>query len=499
METGAAAAPPAEPEPASSLTLTGLTPGALHQILLQLEEPADLGRLSCVDRLLHQAVAPLAPALFHAAQEGDAGRMQALLCSGSFDRAGLTAAHTKHKLTALHIAAVRGHAEIVSALLEAGAPVDSATPDGKSAVMFAAFNYNMATVDVLRAAGATVDTADAEWTRMLRGAVCRDYAHVVQYLVGPLGVPPDAEHPEERGATALLAAAQYGRPRIVELLLEAGASATSPSGKAALLTACGLPTALGESDGVDEGADFGRIVSALIEHGADKNAELPGGPTALMTAVLAGRKEVVIRLLEEGAEVNAPLAGQELTALMMAASQGSTAIVAALLGAGAAVDYLAPNGGATALLLAAQNGWIAVVDALIAAGTAVNYALPNDGRTALMLAAACIDPEAEGRDSLAVMRSLLAAGADVGATTNLGKTCLILAAISGRTDAVSALLAAGANLHAIDSHGGNALLYADIKGFPDVEAMLKEAGAVMLPPPPPSDDDASDWDFADAE
>ena len=74
------------------LTLTGLTSGALAHVLLQLDEPKDLGRVACVSLLLNQAVAPLAPALFHFAVEGVADRVRALL-SEPFDRAGLTAVH----------------------------------------------------------------------------------------------------------------------------------------------------------------------------------------------------------------------------------------------------------------------------------------------------------------------------------------------------------------------------------------------------------------------
>ena len=214
------------PEPA--LTLTSLPSGVLHQILLQLEEPADLGRTACVNQLLNRAVAPLTPALFYYSQEGDAARVIELLGRPSV-LVGIAAAHTGCRITALHVAASRGHNEIVSALLEAGAPVDARSLDEWTPIMYAALGpSHPEVVNLLRAAGAVVEAGNATWAQIFVDGTYRgDYQSVD--LVLSLGVPPEAA--TAAGSwTPLMIAAAKGRDDIAQRLLDSGGGDGAPPG-----------------------------------------------------------------------------------------------------------------------------------------------------------------------------------------------------------------------------------------------------------------------------
>src|SRR2546429_107880 len=77
-----------------------------------------------------------------------------------------------------------------------------------------------------------------------------------------------------------------------------------------------------------------QLIQALLATGADPNAALHGGETALMTAARTGRVEAVQALLDAGAKLNAKdRKGQ--TALMWAAADGHAAVIELLIHSGA--------------------------------------------------------------------------------------------------------------------------------------------------------------------
>lgn len=93
----------------------------------------------------------------------------------------------------------------------------------------------------------------------------------------------------------------------------------------------------------------------------------------------------------------------------------------------------------------------------------------EEGGEALRYAAACGDTEA--------VLALLAAGAEVDASDELGLTPLINAAESGHTDTLKALLAAGADVNAVNRTGITALISAAWEGNSDTAQVLLVAGA----------------------
>lgn len=112
---------------------------------------------------------------------------------------------------------------------------------------------------------------------------------------------------------------------------------------------------------------------------------------------------------------------------------------------------------------------LAGLDRLLA--TAGVDARTTDGRTALMLAA--------GRDNLFVAAALLDRGANVGLSDVAGATALHHGARAGAEAVVEQLLAAGADLEARDNDGRTALWQGCAHNLPDsaIVDMLLRAGA----------------------
>ena len=153
-------------------------------------------------------------------------------------------------------------------------------------------------------------------------------------------------------------------------------------------------------------------------------------------AAMAGDLAGVIRLLEEGADVNTAR-GDGMTAIHWAAENGNADMAELLIVAGANLESVTRNGGYTALHLASRNGAGIVVKALVEAGGDVTATTTTGDVTPLHFAAAS--------GSVGTINVLLEAGADVDARESAWQqTPLMFAAAGGRLDAVNALLAHGA-------------------------------------------------------
>ncbi|MGD9905088.1 MAG: ankyrin repeat domain-containing protein [Vicinamibacterales bacterium] len=151
-------------------------------------------------------------------------------------------------------------------------------------------------------------------------------------------------------------------------------------------------------------------LKTLVAGGADVNAALGDGMTALHWAAERGLVDAATLLLARGADVTAVTRLGRYTPLHVAARRGQAAIVAALLGAKA--DPNAVTGtGAVALHFAAAAGSREAVAALLDAGAAVDAREPEWGQTPLMFAAAA------GRTEVAQL--LVARGADLAATAKV--------------------------------------------------------------------------------
>jgi uncharacterized protein len=142
------------------------------------------------------------------------------------------------------------------------------------------------------------------------------------------------------------------------------------------------------------------------------------------------------KLIAQGADVNFAQ-GDGMTALHWAAEHGDSAMTTALLRAHANVKAATRIGAYTPLELASRSGSPAVVKALLAAGADPNR--PDaTGATALHLAAAAGNPDA--------VSALLEKGANPNVRENeWGQTPLFFAAENNRAAAIKVLLAKGAD------------------------------------------------------
>ena len=150
-------------------------------------------------------------------------------------------------------------------------------------------------------------------------------------------------------------------------------------------------------------------------------------------------RDAVAALLKQAADVNAPQA-DGTTALHWAAVNDDAPLASMLLYAGANPKARTRVGGYTPLLLAATNGNATVMEALLAADADVNASTAN-GTTPLMFAAASGDERS--------VEVLIAHGADLNARESTrGLTAAMFAAGANRAAAIRALARHGADLTA---------------------------------------------------
>ena len=181
----------------------------------------------------------------------------------------------------------------------------------------------------------------------------------------------------------------------------------------------------------------------LIDQTINRKSEIPKTSRSqaslqdLITAVSAGKTELVRRLVEEGVNIN-DKDGKGGTPLMYAAFnyQKDASILKLLLMHGADVNARDP-GGATALMLAmGPGGSRAGIEALLEHNADVNIAT-LDGETPLMWASTWYGVE--------VIKLLIEKGAKVNARSYDGTTVLHIAARFYRAELVKLLLKNGAD------------------------------------------------------
>jgi cytohesin len=332
---------------------------------------------------------------------------------------------------------------MVQRLLATGLPLDSLLADPGALVAVIQYNAAMRNLQARYAPGSAAALADGRRSR--------------RNQMGPRHRYRPTLYPLRPDSVNL---------RLLELLLRAGARTDSTAGTLPLHAAILAPEPV--------------LLRYLLTHGASVEARDNYGQTALHLAVQRRDTALVELLLGQGARPNTPDAAG-YTPVHLATAAGSPRLLATLLRAGGDVSsrtscrpdcyamHEGPRGRdgwySTPLHLAAEMGNLAVTELLLAAGAAVN-ARGDDLETPLLLAvgyrpadaamylprskAAGLATQAEG---YAVVRRLLAAGANPSLADGTGRTPLHYAVERNDTLLVGLLLRHGALPNLLDNQG----------------------------------------------
>ncbi|MHA6287373.1 ankyrin repeat domain-containing protein [Maricaulis sp. CAU 1757] len=303
------------------------------------------------------AGAQVPEAMATALSEGDAPALQAALAAG----ADPDARHEEGlQATALMLAAAKPDPVLVEILLAAGAALDTADAMGDPAINWAAYYGHGEVIAVLLAAGADITLSGhgtAPEILMRRG-----HQAALANLVRQAGLAPDRGPAE----LALEAALDSGDAASVARL-----AAEFPGHEARDFA--GRPV-------IQAAARSGRVeaLEALLAAGWPVDAVDTIGFTALFEAARDGQEAVVERLLAAGADAGhvAEASALSLTPLHMAAIGGHVAIIETLLAAGAPPDAQGSMGG-TPMLWAAYENQEASVLALLRGGADPAVAAPD--------------------------------------------------------------------------------------------------------------------------
>ena len=401
--------------------------------------------------------------LHYAARAGDLSTVQSLLRSGA-----KADAENRYGVTPLSLAVEEGNLDVVNVLIAAGANVNHALPEGETILMTAARTGNVEILRALLKRDARVETRDGFYGETaLIWATSADHAEAVRALV-EAGADVNARSASAEFAkrnagltrlslgqwTPLMYAARENAVGTARVLLDHGAAVnlTDPDGATALVLAI-----------INYHYDFAAM---LLERGADPNIADSIGMGALYAAVdmntlpwMFGRPEIagpskitavrlIEMLLEHGANPNARLTAVQT---QRAHTDGDPSL----------------GVGSTAFMRAAKAGDTAVMKLLLAHGADPNLVQKN-GNTALMLAAGlgyrdgnmAVPTRDRGttQEILAALQLCLDQGADIKAQGANGDTALH-DAVTGRGDVeiIRYLVEHGASLQTKNAKGQTAL------------------------------------------
>jgi ankyrin repeat protein len=281
------------------------------------------------------AVAAERPAVIDAARNGDRAALRALIQKkADVNQPDLDGA------TALHWAAYHDDLESVDLLITAGADVNAANDLGATPLWNASTNAAVPVAKRLLDAGANPNLTLIAGESPLMAAARAGKAGVVELLLAK-GAKANARGP--RGQTALMWAVSQRHPGAVKALLAGGADVHARSAQWKEMVAVpphGLPQynriiPQGGDTALLFAARVGDLQSAklLVGAGANVNDADAWGVSATAMAAHAGFTELVVWLLDRGANPNAASAG--FAALHAAIMRRDTGMVAALLAHGA--------------------------------------------------------------------------------------------------------------------------------------------------------------------
>src|SRR5262245_26444155 len=263
-----------------------------------------------------------------AARRGDAAMVQMLLDHGADLHARLRGFNQNHQdRTVLMDAAIGKNLDVVKLLIARGADLFAKDASGFTALDWAGFQSKRIANHLRKAMGARSEQAPLAIHDAARaGALGR-----IQELIDA-GTPIDLPEDTGRRGTPLHEAVVAGQIEAVRLLIRHGADVNAREAGAGQSTPLHRAT----------GRGGGPIAQLLIEHGADVNARTTGGVTPF--AMAERDAEVAEALLDGGADPNAVVAAGGVTAFLYACMVHTPEVLARMLDAGADLNARAHNG-----------------------------------------------------------------------------------------------------------------------------------------------------------
>lgn len=512
------------------------------------------------------ATAASEPRMADAAQQDDLAAVRALIRQ----KADVNAPQGDG-MTALHWAATNDDPAMVQMLLAVGANVNAQTRlAAVTPIFLACKSGDAAVIEALLNAGASATTPDDHGTTPLMLAAASGSANAVKVLLDH-GADPNAK--EHAGQTALMFAAALDRDAAVKMLVSHGADMKMTSkaydpGCGSVFDISGCVPVDENGDAVDEEgktvakekvketgqddkktpdpstqvaelqAQVKKLTSqveelqthsakakkskevATTKNGAAKKAAerrgatVMGGMTPLLFAARDGQINAARALIEAGADINDPGAGEKLTPLVMAISNGHYDLAKYLLDHGAN-PKLTNDTGLTALYATIDMQWApyAWFPQPITAQESISYldlmkdllehgadpnarlkkhvwfrTLPEDSSWVDNTGATPFWRAAQS-DDLAAMRLLVAHGANPWIATDHGDTPLMVAvglgwalnfsrsAPNSWMPAAQYLLNLDADVNAADDKGYTALYGASFRGDDKMIDFLVKSGA----------------------
>ena len=411
-----------------------------------------------------------------ASKHGNAAIIEQLVQAGADPNDPLQAVNAGE--TPLMLAARSGQVDAVMGLLNAGANINAKeTWNGQSALMWAAAEGHVAVVQTLIDHGADIRARSGSGATPLLFAARRGSLQAVRAL---LAAGSDVNETRPDGAAPLLVAVINGHEDIVDLLLDHGADPNVEGGSTRLtvqgVRAQPMPLkvrTLGyserDSEGVARGNIFGKPLQAAVHvanwHISDQ-----------FIVVNLDRVRVITALLEHGADVNGRNTMEE--------PRWSGA------------RYRRHMTGATALVLAAKAADVEVMRLLLEHGADPTMNT-NDNITPLMAAAGISwasnqDRASEAEVLEAVTLLVEEQGADVNGVNDLGETAMHAAAYRGANSVVQYLFDQGAQLDVVARDGRTPLRVADgveygnsFAAHPPTAELLRTLGAQEITCPAP--------------
>ncbi|KAI8724317.1 hypothetical protein NCS52_00000500 [Fusarium sp. LHS14.1] len=377
--------------------------------------------------------------------------------------------------TALHWAVAEGHEQTSSLLLENGADANSKDNYDNTPLHWA-IPYAGITLLLLEN-GANPNSANNTKQTPLHWSAQAGLEAVTKEL---LEHGADTEMQDQYGVTALHVAVLQGHEAIVDLLLLNGANVNvmdedgwTPLHAAVVKHHDALQHLLACK--TDNGDIFSHQMRsrmddeddcALLEEMAERKSHGSTVVSGLRSAVNSGYRERVLALLDSGADIDAEDQIGDSTALTHAAWGGREGLVELLLENGADPNRRMRHG-RTALHIAAEDGYPSIVKMLVENGADVDVKV--HGWTPMLLAAKAW--------RFGIPDYLIERGANVNAADYHGRRALHWAAQHGALTLARLLLQRGAEIEAKDRWGKTAFQWAVANRQHRVADLLRRSGA----------------------